>query len=606
MSSHEDSGQGACSEGVPAAKAAPARITSRFWAHGSLAGLRASGSEGVPAAQAASPRGMSRIWARTLQPPPVAKATAAGAPTGEASGSNAAGPGAPAMAKGAAASPPPPPAQLQTAAGRIFRRVYSITFSGGAGGGASSSSSSSSLGQHSALTRKCPTDFTRESWAMALQDAHRQAFGPGSASVPANALQKVMVFREKHADGRPHLYAVVLADRPYGFQAAQRVLQNKYGAFASWGTSHTCFWQCILYASIPSVHKAAAELDPEPWHSQGSTLREELAHVPRHAKPFDRNRVLAHLGLAPPAAPAAAASVLHKTAFADRILSEQWRTAEDVAEAAGKRKAEDPVLHDTVLQWGRQRVADFVQWVWAMEGGAPEPSVDRLARLRAVAAEQACACQGRWQPAATYLLNLQQVSSRYFRWLVCRALRLGRRKDVNLLITGVPDSGKSFLLRPLLQIFQAFEARGQRERFPLQGLPGCDVCVLQDVRYESFGLPWDDWLRWGDGETVMVNVPRTAPGAKSVQYRGTAPLFGTMACMFHYPLSEARATGRDPELENVQWRSRWRVVEFRHCIPAEQRQVDLPACGRCAAAWLAELADAGDEEDERRVQARLA
>ena len=68
---------------------------------------------------------------------------------------------------------------------------------------------------------------------------------------------------------------------------------------------------------------------------------------------------------------------------------------------------------------------------------------------------------------------------------------------MNVLVVGEPDAGKSFLFKPLCRIFEAFTRRGQNETFPLQGLPGSEVCVLQDVRYESFGLPWDDWLTWG-------------------------------------------------------------------------------------------------------------
>jgi hypothetical protein len=225
--------------------------------------------------------------------------------------------------------------------------------------------------------------------------------------------------------------------------------------------------------------------------------------------------------------------------------------------------------------------------------GAPAPPpVDRVARLKEAAASGECVCQGQWGPAAEYLLGLQHVDSKYFRGLVVRALQLGRRKDVNVLVTGAPDAGKTFVFKPLAKIYRSFQTRGQRERFPLQGLPGRDVCVLQDVRYESFGLCWDDWLRWGDGETIMINVPRNVAGAASIEYDGSAPLFATMADVFHFPLAEARQTGRDVERENAQFRSRWRIVDFPRPIPPERRNTALEACAKCAAAWYAEAVQA--------------
>lgn len=97
--------------------------------------------------------------------------------------------------------------------------------------------------------------------------------------------------------------------------------------------------------------------------------------------------------------------------------------------------------------------------------------------------------------------------------------------------------------------------KGQNETFPLQGVHGVEICVLQDVRYETFGLPWDDWLTWAEGEKVTVRLPRTTHG-ESKEYSGTAPIFATMADMFSYPVADARKFGRNVQRENVQFQSR--------------------------------------------------
>ena len=192
----------------------------------------------------------------------------------------------------------------------------------------------------------------------------------------------------------------------------------------------------------------------------------------------------------------------------------------------------------------------------------------------------------KWIPAAERLLEIQGVDSLTFRGHVIAALRHGRLKDTNVLIHGVPDAGKSFAFRPLGLIFETFITRGQNESFPLQGIHGSEICLLQDVRFESFGLPWDDWLRWGDGESMMVRLPRNAFD-ESKEYVGTAPLFATMATLFKYPLYMAKKFQRDVEYENEQFRSRWNIIRFPTSIPKHERNPTLKPCKGCGAKWYA-------------------
>ena len=304
----------------------------------------------------------------------------------------------------------------------------------------------------------------------------------------------------------------------------------------------------------------------------------------------------------------AASTTLDDVELAERIIAEGWTDAAAMAAGAGAQRDSDPALYATVLRLGRNRAEDLVSWVWSMRGGLPPPTEDRVQKLRNAVQAHSCCCSGGWPLAADQLLHHQGIAPASFKRSILRALALGRRKGTNVLVTGAPDSGKSFLFKPLAQIFKACEARGQKERFPCQGLPDAEVCVLQDIRYESFGLCWDDWLRWGEGETVMINVPRNTAGARSIKYVGTAPLFATMADMFSYPLADARRDGRSVERENAQFRSRWACWEFTRPIPIEQRDVTLQACACCAARWLtSEQADDNNEpETPRSKRARLA
>lgn len=106
------------------------------------------------------------------------------------------------------------------------------------------------------------------------------------------------------------------------------------------------------------------------------------------------------------------------------------------------------------------------------------------------------------------------------------------------------------------------------------------------MRYESFGVSWDTWLRWGEGETVAIKLPRNSY-KESAKYKGTAPIFASMASLFQYPLTEAKKFQRDVEYENGQFRTRWDIVRFNCAIPVAERDVTIKPCGKCGAEWFA-------------------
>ena len=439
-----------------------------------------------------------------------------------------------------------------------------------------------------------PVEFTREEFALLLQERHSQHFAvQAQPGLPPNKLCKVMVFRELHSDGNYHIYAVVLADRPYGPTSVQRALRTRDKVFVSFGMNHAYFWFAVVYASVPSTHKGPEEMDPNPYHSEGLTLREELADVPKGARRSEKDRVRAHLGL-----PLVAAgnrgnpkpALMSEEDFAELVVSNKWRALDPIFEAAREQKVDKPGLYNLLLRMGRKKMVDTVSWIWALQGDKEEPDVDRVQRLMATAQSAECSCHGRWVAAVERLLEIQGVDSMNFRSKILRALRFGRRKGINVLILGAPDAGKSFAIKPLYLIFDSFIARGQNETFALQGIHGSEICYLQDVRYESFGLPWDDWLRWGENEPVMVRMPRTTFG-ESKLYEGTAPLFATMATLFTYPLADAKRYQRNVEYENKQFRSRWDIIKFNNEIPEHERDSTLDPCAKCAATWYSEAAE---------------
>jgi hypothetical protein len=135
----------------------------------------------------------------------------------------------------------------QAPATRLFRRVYTVGFSQPA----------------DTVARKRPQDYSKEGFAVLLQERHADVFAAQAADgVPVNTVVKVMVFAERHADGNLHYYAVVQCARPYGCARLQKRLQTVDRVYTSFGTAHTYFWSAVVYASVPTPHKSPQEMDP--------------------------------------------------------------------------------------------------------------------------------------------------------------------------------------------------------------------------------------------------------------------------------------------------------------------------------------------------------
>ena len=137
--------------------------------------------------------------------------------------------------------------------------------------------------------------------------------------------------------------------------------------------------------------------------------------------------------------------MLSKEEIAELVRAHGWRRPEDVAKSARADRAESPALYNTILRMGRRELQTLVEWIWQLEGEELYPEIDRIAKLKDVAANGRCTCDGKWTAAAERLLAIQQLDSVEFRKLVARALRIGRAKSMNVLISAASGSACSLL-----------------------------------------------------------------------------------------------------------------------------------------------------------------
>ena len=280
---------------------------------------------------------------------------------------------------------------LQACAARKFRRAYSIQWSNTERGNA-----------------KKPQELSKQEFAFLLRRRHQENFDETAEKeqVPhedRNFILKIMIWDELHADGRPHKYAMVLADRPYACELVRAILAKKDKIHIMFGTAHAYWWTGVVYGCVPSVHKALAEIDPEPYHSEGLTVREELMDMPRGARLADKQRVREFLGVAAAGAgapgPGSKNARLGKEELAEQIRQNGWKTRAQMCAAATADRPENPSLYNAMLHMGSKDLEEMIAWVWELEGVdlMAEPVVDRIAILcRTVA----------WHPPFHFLLSI--------------------------------------------------------------------------------------------------------------------------------------------------------------------------------------------------------
>jgi len=155
-----------------------------------------------------------------------------------------------------------------------------------------------------------------------------------------------------------------------------------------------------------------------------------------------------------------------------------------------------------------------------------------------------------------------------------QALRKGRQKNNNVLITGPTNCGKSFLLNPLEIVFKAF-VNPANGKYAWIGLDECEVAYLNDFRWSPEMITWSDFLLLLEGQTVNLPRPKNLYASDMrIDRSNTIPFFATSKGPIEYV---GKFNVRD-ERETDMMSSRWLTICFEKQIE-EPKHVE--PCEKC-------------------------
>ena len=103
-------------------------------------------------------------------------------------------------------------------------------------------------------------------------------------------------------------------------------------------------------------------------------------------------------------------------------------------------------------------------------------------------------CKGPWLRAANEILESNDICKSVFAPAMYDNPSRGRRKNRNVYIYGLANRGKTFLIKPLKEIYECF-VNPASGNFSCLEIESAEVVLFNDFRWKATLKPWCEFLR---------------------------------------------------------------------------------------------------------------
>lgn len=191
----------------------------------------------------------------------------------------------------------------------------------------------------------------------------------------------------------------------------------------------------------------------------------------------------------------------------------------------------------------------------------------KLTRVEILYKELGNACvegsNGKWLRMAEQVLGRNSIDRLDLSEGVQNLLQEGHRKYRNMLLKGVANCGKTFLLNPLNVVFKTFS----NPAMTISAWPWAEIAkviFLNDFRWCARIIPWHGFLLLLEGQKVHLPAPKTH-FSWGIEFMRDTPIFCTSKEEF-----SLMHGGVLDERETKMMRFRWKVFTFYFQIPQEE------------------------------------
>ena len=136
-------------------------------------------------------------------------------------------------------------------------------------------------------------------------------------------------------------------------------------------------------------------------------------------------------------------------------------------------------------------------------------------------------CNGLWLKCVREVLAKNCININEFANLVKESLTKGHGRHRNLMIVSPANCGKTFILKPLTQVYTMFCNPGSGT-FAWVGIENAECIFLNDFRWSAQLIPWHDLLLMLEGELVHLPAPKTHY-TEDIQFAKDTPIFAQVS-----------------------------------------------------------------------------
>ena len=376
--------------------------------------------------------------------------------------------------------------------------------------------------------------------------------------------------REEHADGHPHYHAAVKLNMQRRWLSVRNYIAQHYNIQVNFSGGPGNYYEAWQYCSKTDDQVVLSDNHPD------------FTRAPRTTAATQQKRKTANSKTA--YAKTGAPSKKRKKAF-DALDLHHIVTRNNI-----KTKTELLRYTSKQMQEGRTDIALYVlnntpravkvmETCWEMVDAVNNEERESKTRLQllqdARTTECVPGCLGQWKELASQTLQRNNCSNVEFALAIRNALLNGRGKGRNVLIVGPANCAKTFILKPLCDVFNAF-VNPASGTFAWVGVEQAEIIFLNDFRWSEHILPWQDMLRLLEGDKIHVPTPKTH-FAKDIILDKDTPIFCTSP-------SRLRNVSRGVvnEVESEMMDVRWKTFTFFHQLSRVEAK-DVPSCPKCFA-----------------------
>lgn len=269
----------------------------------------------------------------------------------------------------------------------------------------------------------------------------------------------------------------------------------------------------------------------------------------------------------------------------DIVVPRNIKTKQELLVFAKTQKDEGKTdLWEFCFNRSSRVVTEAIENAWSIENEIEKcrrKTLGRIGILQEYLQEECIDdCNGKWLVMAKEIIQANDINLEHFAEAIYSALRLGRRKNNNIYVFGPANCGKSFLFKPLSDIYNTF-TNPATGTYAWVGIEEAEVVFLNDFRWSKQLIPWNELLLMLEGETISIPAPKTH-FRQDLRLITDCPIFATSK----YPLTYVHGGSIDHR-ETDMMSARWVYFELFAQIPREN-QVQISPCAHCFARFVLE------------------